>query len=220
MLKAEARWLSRALQALDVARVSPLLNVGSSTRYFREVQQPYIDRDLFAPWRRKGGHVVHQDLKPDEGVDVVGSLVDPECLARIGALGVRSVCCTSVLEHVEDRAGFARRLSSLVAPGGVLLVTVPRAFPWHPDPIDTMFRPTVDELAALFPDLRRVAGEVVPCGTLGHLVAADLPGALKRLLRPGRGAGAEVVPRAGVGQWLWPWLVRPFEVTCAVFERP
>ncbi|RKH11128.1 methyltransferase domain-containing protein [Corallococcus sp. CA053C] len=220
MLKSEARWLSRQLQALDVARGSPLLNVGSSTRYFREVQQPFIHRELFAPWQRRGGRVIHQDLKPDDGVDVVGSLMDPECLARLASWSPRSVCCTNVLEHVEDRVAFARQLASLVAPGGVLLVTVPRAFPWHPDPIDTMFRPTVEELVPLFPDLRLVVGQVVPCGTLGHLVAADLPGALKRLLKPGQGAGADAVPRAGVGQWLWPWLVRPFEVTCAVFERP
>ncbi|WNG19034.1 class I SAM-dependent methyltransferase [Cystobacter fuscus] len=217
MLKPEARWLARQLQSMDVARVSPLLNVGSSTRYFREVQQPWIHRELFAPWQSRGGQVIHQDLKPEQGVDVVGSLTDPQCRSRLGALGIRSVCCTSVLEHVPDREDFARQVAGLVAPGGVLLVTVPHAFPWHPDPIDTMFRPTVTEVAALFPDLRLVAGDVVPCGTLWHLVAADLPRAMKRLIRPEQGTGAG--PRESLTQWLWPWLVRPFEVTCAVFER-
>ncbi|NNB90125.1 methyltransferase domain-containing protein [Corallococcus sp. AB032C] len=219
MLKPEARWLSRQMTSLDVSRLSPLLNVGSSTRHFREVQQPWIHQELFAPWLARGGQVVHQDLKADDGVDVVGSLLDADCMARLEARGIRSVCCTNVLEHVPDPRDFARQLSRLVAPGGVLLLSVPRAFPWHPDPIDTRFRPTVSEVAALFPDLRLVAGEVVPCGTLVHLVAQDLPAAVGRLLRPGRGAEPGV-PRESVARWLWPWLVRPFEVTCAVFERP
>jgi hypothetical protein len=218
MLKPEARWLSRRLHALDVSRASPLLNVGSSTRAFREIHQPWIHQELFAPWLRRGGRVLHQDLKPEDGVDVVGSLTDPRCRRQLEDRGIRSVCCSNVLEHVHDREGFAREVSRWVAPGGVLLVTVPRAFPWHPDPIDTLFRPTVAELAALFPELRLVVGEVVPCGTLWGLVAADLPRAMKRLLEPARGA-ATSVPRERVSRWLWPWVVRPFEVTCAVFER-
>lgn len=218
MLKQEARWLGSQLAALELARVSPLLNVGSSTRYFREIQQPWIDQELFAPLRRRGGQVLHQDLKADDGVDVVGDLMDPGCVARLVASGARSVCCTSVLEHVEDREAFARRLTELVAPGGVLMLSVPRAFPWHPDPIDTMFRPTVHELAALFPGMRLRASAEVPCGRLGDLVASDLPGAFSRLLKPGKGAGTGA-PRASLFQWLWPWLVRPFEMTCVVLEH-
>ncbi|MCE9667367.1 class I SAM-dependent methyltransferase [Myxococcus stipitatus] len=218
MLKPEASWLGRELEALELSRVSPLLNVGSSTRYFREVQQPWIDRALFAPLRRRGGRILHQDLKADDGVDVVGSLTSPECLARIAELAPRAVCCTNVLEHVEDPAGFAQRLAGMVPPGGVLLLSVPRAFPWHPDPIDTMFRPSVDELVALFPGMRARASAVVPCGRLLDLVAGDVPGAISRLLKPGRGAGTDA-PRAPLHQWVWPWLVKPFEVTCVVLEQ-
>ncbi|MCP3105083.1 hypothetical protein LZ198_40075 [Myxococcus sp. K15C18031901] len=218
-MKQEAKWLGRELGRLDLSRASPVVNVGSSTRYFREVQQPWIDQDLFAPLRRRGGRVIHQDLKADDGVDVVGSLMDPECLARLAEWSPRSVCCTSVLEHVDDRRGFAQRLTELVAPDGVLLLSVPRAFPWHPDPIDTMFRPSVDELVALFPTMRPRAAKVVACGRLLDLVAGDLPGAVSRLLKPGRGAGADDVPRASLRQWLWPWLVKPFEVTCVVLEH-
>ncbi|MCP3164446.1 methyltransferase domain-containing protein [Myxococcus qinghaiensis] len=218
MLKPEAQWLGHQLDVLELSRVSPLLNVGSSTRYFREVQQPWIDEELFAPLRRRGGTVLHQDLKPEEGVDVVGDLMDPDCVARLAALGTRSVCCTSVLEHVEDRVAFARRLSELVAPEGVLVLSVPHAFPWHPDPIDTLFRPTVAELAGLFPNMRVRASEVVPCGRLLDLVASDVPGAVRRLLNPGRGAGTGA-PRAPLWQWLWPWLVRPFKLTCVVLEH-
>ncbi|WP_408889445.1 hypothetical protein ACJ2CR_37455 [Myxococcus faecalis] len=218
MLKQEARWLGQQLETLELSQVFSLLNVGSSTQYFREVQQRWIDAELFAPLRRRGGHAIHQDLKADEGVDVVGDLMDPDCVRRLKGLGVRSVCCTSVLEHVEDREAFASRLSDLVPRGGVLMLSVPRAFPWHPDPIDTMFRPSVEELAALFPRMKKRASAVVPCGRLGDLVAQDLPGALRRLLNPGKGAGTEA-PRAPLRQWLWPWLVKPFELTCVVLEH-
>ncbi|WP_163865383.1 class I SAM-dependent methyltransferase [Myxococcus eversor] len=218
MLKQEARWLGRELAAAPLEQVSPLLNIGSSTRYFREVQQPWIEQELFAPLRRRGGSVIHQDMKADEGVDVVGALTDPACRARLGALGVRSVCCTNVLEHVSERRAFASELMEWVAPGGLLVLSVPRAFPWHPDPIDTMYRPTVPELSQLFPGMQVMSSDIVRCGRLGSLVAQDVPGALRRLLQPGQGAGTEA-PRASLVQWLWPWLVRPFEVTCAVLKR-
>jgi SAM-dependent methyltransferase len=101
--------------------------------------------------------VLHHELQPAPGVDVAGDLTDASFLARLRELGVRSIMCCNVLEHVPDPAEVAAALERATPPGGYVLVTVPRRFPYHPDPIDTMFRPGPDELRRLFPALEEVA---------------------------------------------------------------
>jgi hypothetical protein len=67
---------------------------------------------------------------------------------------------------VTDPSTLADRLQTLVPVGGYLIVSVPHRFPYHPDPIDTLFRPELGELHALFPRTRLIAGEVVDCGSI------------------------------------------------------
>lgn len=221
MLKREAQWLGSQIASLDDDHLFPLLNVGSSTRAVREIHQPWIDEYIFAPMRRRGGTVVHLDLKADEGVDIVGDLYDPVCWTTVKNRGFRSVFCSNVLEHVTDREGLCRKLVELIPAGGYLIVSVPRAFPYHPDPIDTMFRPDVQELVALFPGTRCLAGQVVDCGTVFGLLDRNVIRLAKKTLgmllsraRPSRTTSGE-----GLVQWLYPWSFRPFQATCVVLQK-
>jgi len=65
---------------------------------------------------------------------------------------------------VLDAAEFARRCVALVVPGGIIGVTVPRSYPRHGDPIDTMFRPSPAEVAQLFPGTDILADAVIDVG--------------------------------------------------------
>ena len=159
MISAEARWVGAALAKLPDEQLFPLLNVGSQDAAFREKRQPWIDARVFAPLRARGGKIVHLDLAPGEGVDITGDLLDPNVRAQLR--GFRSVLCANVLEHVPDRERFAAALADVTAPGGYLIVTVPKRFPYHPDPIDTMFRPGIEELAKLFPAMEVIDAKVV-----------------------------------------------------------
>lgn len=51
------------------------------------------------------------------------------------------VLCTEVMEHVADWERAWRNLASLLAPGGVLLLTCPFIYPLHEEPYD-FYRPT------------------------------------------------------------------------------
>jgi SAM-dependent methyltransferase len=147
VLHREAAWMGRAILSTGLGEGARVLNVGSSTGAFRTVEQPWVDRDVFAPLRSRGAHVVHLDLKAAEGVDVVGDLLDPAFRAELqGDWDV--VVCSNLLEHLEDRTPLLRVLPEMVRPGGWLVVTVPCRFPRHADPIDTMYRPSPDELLA------------------------------------------------------------------------
>jgi len=214
MRETEARWISRQLAGLSLSAVSPLVNLGSSTSEFRTVKQPHIDREIFAPLRRAGATVIHADLKEDEGVDIAGDLLDPAIQHRLKQHRPRAALSSNLLEHVRDPSTIAKAMVAIVEPGGYLIVTVPRSYPYHADPIDTLFRPTPNELAALFPGTRVVAGEIVEDVTYGRELLAQGTRAVRKLLgamRPWGQAGRAQRDRLR-------WLFRPFSATCVVLQ--
>jgi hypothetical protein len=219
MRVAEARWIADQLLALPRDQISPLLNIGSSTREFREVRQPHIERLIFAPLRAAGVDVIHTDLKAHPGVDVAGDLLEPGVQARLRALRPRAALSSNLLEHVTAPETFARVMSSLIGPGGTLLVTVPRSYPYHADPIDTGFRPTPQDLAALFPDCSLQRGDVVEDTTYGQeLVGRGTAGVWKGV----RDLVAAVRRRGEVARAYRDrlrWMFRPFSTTCVVLQR-
>jgi len=160
----ESEWIRDQLATIPDDRLFPLLNVGSSTRDFRERVQPHIDANVFAPLRMRGGTIVHLDLKPDPGVDVVGDLSDPAFRDRMPRLGCRSAMISNLFEHVVEPRSIATAVASLIPPGGYVIVTGPQRFPYHADPIDTMFRPTPEEMARYFPGMTVVAMASISAG--------------------------------------------------------
>lgn len=161
MRPSEAQKIGSLLEALDSSAISPCLNLGSSTGHFRTVVQPHIDRYIFAPLRRRGTRVVHSDIKKSEGVDLSGDIYDARTLAAIREIAPSLVLCCNMFEHVEDREALAARISDMLRPGGLLLVTVPRSYPVHYDPIDTYFRPTPGQIVAMFPRFELLQGGTV-----------------------------------------------------------
>lgn len=164
MFEAEARWVGERLAGFDAAELSPLLNIGSSTREFRETVQPATVTHLFEPLRRRGVEVRHLDRREGNGIDIRADLLDDIDFARLKPESYGAVLCCNVLEHVEHAAEFARRCLALVRPGGLVVATVPRSYPRHGDPIDTLFRPTPQQLAGLFPGAGILASEVIDVG--------------------------------------------------------
>jgi SAM-dependent methyltransferase len=136
------------LQELILAQPpSRLLNLGSSTRRFREVEQPHIERLLFGPLRAAGVEIVHADLRAGDGVDLVGDISDPDFVADLKSRGFDAVVAANLLEHVRDPVAVAAACEKIVAPGGGIAASVPSSYPYHADPVDTGFRPAPDALA-------------------------------------------------------------------------
>jgi hypothetical protein len=150
MMRCDAEWLGHMLARCANEELSPIVNVGASTGHFREVQQPHIQALVFGPLAARGVRVVHSDLKAADGVDLAGDVFNDSDFARIKACNPRAVICTHMLEHVPDRGELARRLIALLPERGLFFVTVPSSYHEHHDPIDTMYRPSPAELAALF----------------------------------------------------------------------
>ena len=213
MLKNEANWINDRLQTWPTHE-GVVLNVGSASGAFRTQVQPWIDGRVFRPARNRGVKIIHQDLFAADGVDIVGDLLSASCQARVGQLNISGIICSNVLEHVPDRRTFAATLSAILPKGGRALITVPFRFPYHPDPIDTRYRPSPSELVALFPQLHPVAAEVVSCGRLLDLVLANP----SRAIRGNRGDIARGRSPRKLSDWL-PFVIRPFRMSCLDLVR-
>lgn len=152
------------LAALPVEAISPLLNLGSSTAEYRSTICPFINREIFDPLSERGVEIIHVDMKAADGVDVVGDITDPSVQALIRTRKPRSLICTSLLEHVRERQVICASIETILEDEGYLFLSVPHRYPYHPDPIDTGYRPTPEQLASEFPKLYPIEHQLVEFG--------------------------------------------------------
>ena len=218
MFDAEAARLCEIL--LAQGDVSPLLNLGSSTRKFRELDKPHIEARLFAPLRAAGISVFHCDLKQADGVDLAGDILDPAVRLRLKEMGFRCVLLSNLLEHVRDRPAVIAACEDIAGLGGLLLASVPASFPYHADPLDTGFRPSCAELVASFTRSRVLLAEELAGDTYTQQIAARGSSAWREIART---AGAALTfplwpKRARARLDRWRWYRRPYRVAIALVE--
>lgn len=149
MFAEESEWIRDAISSINSREIKQVGNIGSSSLIFRTKIQPHIHNNIIAPMERNGAHVVHIDLKKEEGVDAIGDITSP-----IFGDNFRDqfdlVLCTNLLEHVVDINLVIQNLIKSIKNTGYILITVPYKYRLHFDPIDNGFRPTPKEIASLF----------------------------------------------------------------------
>lgn len=151
MFLEESRKICNILAKLKLDERSRVFDIGSSTEEYRCLFQPHIDYYVFRPLRERNAVVIHIDKRRGKGVDLVCDLTDPESLEFIKTIKPADVIlCCSLLEHVVDRQLVINRIKDLTKQEGIIIVSVPYVFPYHEDPIDTMYRPSSTELEKLF----------------------------------------------------------------------
>ena len=217
MLEKEARWIGQKLAQFPEQALSPVLNVGSATAEFREDSQPYIDQLIFAPLRNRNIRVEYTDLQSGPGVDLSGDLNDPQFFQLLVGRGYRSVLCCNLLEHVSDPRAICAKLEGLMPVDGLIVVTVPFKFPYHPDPIDTMFRPAPEQIKEMFPLCTTVHHEIIDCGTGWDYVGGNLLTLIKKTKK--RLAGASEHGGIKGSSSFAPWLFRHFNQSCVVLRK-
>jgi hypothetical protein len=218
MFETEARWLSHALEAFAPERLSPLLNLGSSTAAVRETVQPWIEHALIGPLRARGVEIVHVDQRAAAGVDVRADLTDPADLTQLRGLRPQALLCCNLLEHVVGPERLARHCLDLLPPGGLVFVTIPYSYPHHRDPIDTMYRPDPAELGRLFAGARQIEGTIIGAGKSYRDEVRARPWILLRHV------ARLPAPFLSYEKWrrsmkkLY-WLAAEYRITCAIFEK-
>jgi hypothetical protein len=164
MLYEESLWFKKIIQK-HAQPNALVLNIGSSTKEFIEITQPYIKINLFNEFAKKNCTVKNIDIKQAEGVDFVGDVTDPSFIEKLKQQNASFIICSNLLEHLTDRKSFCEALVKIMNDDTKLIISVPFNFPYHEDPIDTMYRPDLNELQQAFPSLKLVEGQIVNCGT-------------------------------------------------------
>lgn len=222
MRKEEAKAIGDILRAIPDAAVAPLLNIGSSTLYYRTVSQPHIDREIFEPLRMRGLTVIHSDIKAQDGVDLVGDIFDPTFAENLRARKPRCILCSNVLEHVPDVDVFTAKLNEIADVETFLLLTVPYSYPLHLDPIDNRFRPTPHEIAQKFKGTTLINGQIIESGRyIDELKKLPFKPLLKMLLKS---AILFWVPFYKYDQWKnrfhrYLWLFKRYSVSLALLQK-
>jgi hypothetical protein len=127
---------ARIGQLLSNVSDSVVLNVGSSTRQFYCEQQPYIWNDVMKPLLERGNALINVDAKAQPGVHLVRDVADLQ-LTNMADI----VLCCNILEHVVDPVKVLHGVHlALKKDRGHVVIESPVAYPYHADPIDTMFR--------------------------------------------------------------------------------
>jgi SAM-dependent methyltransferase len=217
----EAAEIARWVRDLELPPGAVCLNIGSSTKWFRTEKQPHIDRLLFGPLEKAGLRVVHCDMKTQEGVDEVGDVLDPAVQERLRSYNADLLICSNLLEHLTDPQSFARACGSLVKPGGYGLFTVPYKYPYHADPIDTMLRPSPDELARFLSGWQVIKAVDKPVGSYRAELAAN-PSPLLTLAKH---IGRVLLPFYRPAHWMplvqrLTYLFRPYRQSMLLARKP
>ena len=211
MRTSEAQWIGQALARIE----GPLLNLGSSTGAFRTQAKPHIDQHVFAPLRARNIQIIHADMKDAPGVDIVGDVLDPAFQRHLTTLGVRSLLVSNLLEHVSDPQAVAQACRLILPHGGTVCVTGPYDYPYHADPIDTMYRPTPQEFAELF-EGELVRGDIIDGGALRDDVSS-LPRYLAQSVwRIANWPRRPLAARSRASAL--PYLLRPYRISCALIR--
>ncbi len=216
----EARAIARWIRELDLPRGSVCLNLGSSTGKFRREAQPHIHTELFAPLEEAGLVVVHCDAKDAEGVDEVGDLLDSAFRAKLRSHNAKLILCCNLLEHLEAPDAFARACGDLVRSGGHGIFSVPYSYPYHPDPLDNMLRPSPSELSGMLPGWVSLREEVIRGGN--HWT--DLRATGRPMVNLMRHVARVAMPFYRRSHWRHIahrllWLYRPFKSSVVLVRR-
>lgn len=197
------------------------LNLGSGTRKSREVSKPYVHQKTILPLAGKGYRVLHSDLFEGDGIDLSGDLYDPGFQQRLRELKPGIVLFCNVLEHlpVPLRLVTPKVLNDILVPGGYLFITVPHSYPYHADPIDTMFRPDPHAVARLFAGMEVVDARIIESDSYLSEYLQGSP--WKRVTKLLRLLAPFVRPR----RWLshvhrFFWLHRRYQHSCILLRKP
>ena len=203
MFEEESVWIKNKISEIlikDSQEINTVLDVGSATLKFRTLMQPCIDENIFKPLRAKGKEIYYLDIKKDEGVNIVCDINDINTISKKFDL----VICANLLEHVRDVEKITNNLKLLVNKGGYLLVTVPHLYFYHPDPIDTMYRPDNKSLEKLF-RFQVISSEIIKINKFYFL---------KRLYCLGK-----IIINPLLARKYLPYLFKKFEISCVLLKN-
>jgi len=166
MLVNEAKWINNIITSRLNNLNGTAVNLGSSSLEFIKYNQPYIENLVIKPIS-KYFKLVNVDIKIDSNIQLKADFLTDSGQETIKQLHAKVFLVSNLLEHIPNALDGINQLKKLVESNSYIILTGPRSFPYHPDPIDNMFRPKLTEIYALFEkDFEIIELDIVKNGTV------------------------------------------------------
>lgn len=212
MFQQESKWIKKTIKKINLEKGDLVADIGSSDLFFRTRVQPHVHNDIYAPLQDKSVYITSIDAKEEIGVDCVVDITSKDPLPQaVANKKFDLVINCNMLEHVINRDTAVSNLISFVKKGGYLLITVPHTFLYHADPIDTMYRPTPEDVFTLLNrhcNCEVVEWEILPITQKNYYIMPVYP---NRILHN--------LPFFGYRQaWRWFFPKYRWKVTCLMVK--
>jgi hypothetical protein len=152
----ESDWLKKNIKEHVIGRFDVIDAGCGGHKYLSKPQH----RSLYMFLEQEVGHVTSVGF---DGSDIIYDLTSSSLTQRIfRESGL--VLLLNVLEHVRpaDRSVVLHNVDSMLE-SGYIIISAPHKMPWHPRPIDTLYRPNATELTGdvinILPHLVYIHGE-------------------------------------------------------------
>ena len=150
MRRQEAEQIGQIVKSFKFQTV---INIGAGNVTKQQKNKPWIKDCIFDVLTDQGSKIVHTDLFKFDGIDVTADFTEDTVNETFSAFhGPRLFLLCNVLEHIPTPLiqKICDNVKKCLFHDDALVISVPFDYPFHADPIDTMFRPSPQDLAALF----------------------------------------------------------------------
>ncbi len=147
--------------------IKTFINLGCGDIRQLQHSKPWINENVIQPLKTRNIKIINLDIFKYDSVDYVADLSQELSLEFIKQTkSPRLLLLGNVLEHVPSnlRTKILNNIFSSMDIGDKLIISVPNDYPYHADPIDTMYRPSANEIKALLP-LEWHACQILECGS-------------------------------------------------------
>jgi len=153
---AEAKWIGDQIKLIDLPNNEiECLNIGSSTRTYRESLKPYIQELIIKPISKRG-KITHLDSKCDVGVDICGDISDAHFREFLEAKKYNLILCNNVLTHVREPCDIFEIIDKCLMKNGFVIISAPQQYPYCADPYDSKYRPSIWDIQKMLPNFETI----------------------------------------------------------------
>lgn len=173
MFREEAEKIGNILESYEKNDINPVLEIGSSTYKFRNKIKPHIAKNIHSKLSNRGIKIILSDFKPDLDIknsedQIIGDVFDERVFNKMQDVKPKCILLCNILEHVNNPNDLCKRILQIANEKTIIVVTVPFSFPYHRDPIDTLFRPSPKKLVANFTDVELIHKEIIEGTNFGE----------------------------------------------------
>jgi hypothetical protein len=147
--------------------IKTFINLGCGDIEQLQHSKPWINDNVIHPLNIRNIKIINLDIFKYDSVDYVADLSHKTSLEFIKKTEApRLLLLGNVLEHVPSnlRTKILNNIFSSMANGDKLIISVPNDYPYHADPIDTLYRPSPDQIKTLLP-LDWDVCQILECGS-------------------------------------------------------